>query len=335
MGKVYSRDEIRAKIDSNSFRNADGCLIWTRSFHSKDFTPILKLPTGKQIRVRRFLAEDLFGQAPMKVFRCPKNAKCVDPMHCSEGPLISSVTEKLSDYIKVPNDRGLDDCHVRPNARKNIRAKVWVNGKHEYAYRALWTERFGPIPKGMQLDHRCLNAACFNLNHLQLVTGKRNMELAQQDGLLSGPKLRGEKHAGNKWNNAQKLEMKLLKPEEIPITGLMKKYGVSRTYASKLRNGVAKQDIRLVRESKVKLSMEIEIEGDVSEFGNMPMIESFEFRAQKVRIVSENADIDLYIENLMGKNWPHLRTAGSDWIKNNLGQSKILSRIGHLNGSVG
>lgn len=316
-------------------RDANGCFIWTGSFHKKDNTPILKMPNGDQIRVRRFLIEGHFGSAPPKARPCLRNLGCVDPIHCSEMRVMTSVEEKLSDFIKVPNDRGLDDCHVRPNGRHNVRAKVWVGGKHEYAYRALWAEKFGPIPKDMQVDHRCLNAACFNLNHLQLVTGKRNMELAQQDGLLSGPKLRGEKHGGNKWNNAQKLDMQLLKPEEMSITGLMKKYGVSRPYASKLRNGVAKQDIKLVRESKFKLSLEIEVVGDSTEFGNMPMVESFEFQAQKVRIVSENADIDLYIENLMGKNWPHLKAAGSEWIKNNLEQSKVLSQIGHLNGSVG
>lgn len=333
MKQESSESEIMKRILAVCVRDSNGCLIWNGSLHKKDRTPIIKV--GRQIRVRRFLVKNSFGHAPMKVLRCPKNAKCVDPIHCSEKPVIASVAEKLSDFMKVPNDRGLDDCHVRPNGRKNVRAKVWVGGKHEYTYRALWTEKFGPIPEGMQIDHRCLNAACFNLSHLQLVTAKRNMELAQQDGLLSGQKLRGEKHAGNKWNNAQKLEMQLLKPEEMPITGLMKKYGVSRTYASKLRNGVAKQDIRLVRESRFKLSLAIEVEVDSAEFGNMPMVESFDFRAQKVRIVSENADIDLYIENLMGKNWPNVRTAGSDWIKNNLGQSKILSRIGHLNGSVG
>ena len=40
----------------------------------------------------------------------------------------------------------------------------------QYAHRQAWIERFGPIPKGLQIDHLCGNPPCVNTNHMQLLT---------------------------------------------------------------------------------------------------------------------------------------------------------------------
>lgn len=41
---------------------------------------------------------------------------------------------------------------------------------HKIAYQ----KARGPIAEGLTLDHRCLNRACFNPDHLELVTGRVN-----------------------------------------------------------------------------------------------------------------------------------------------------------------
>lgn len=52
--------------------------------------------------------------------------------------------------------------------------QFWLNGKfigsHRYAYQSL----VGPIPDGLQLDHRCRVPACVRPDHLEPVTGKVN-----------------------------------------------------------------------------------------------------------------------------------------------------------------
>ena len=45
-------------------------------------------------------------------------------------------------------------------------------GAHRFAY----AEQFGPIPDGMQIDHKCHNRRCVNPKHLRLATHKQNVE---------------------------------------------------------------------------------------------------------------------------------------------------------------
>lgn len=47
-----------------------------------------------------------------------------------------------------------------------------VVGAHRVAYELL----VGPIPQGMEIDHRCHNPACVNPSHLRPATHKQNLE---------------------------------------------------------------------------------------------------------------------------------------------------------------
>lgn len=42
------------------------------------------------------------------------------------------------------------------------------------AHRWIYTQRVGPIPEGMQLDHLCRVRACANPAHLEPVTSRQN-----------------------------------------------------------------------------------------------------------------------------------------------------------------
>lgn len=53
---------------------------------------------------------------------------------------------------------------------------VRVDGRWVRLHRALWEERNGSIPPGMQIDHRCHVRACINVDHLQLATQKQQRE---------------------------------------------------------------------------------------------------------------------------------------------------------------
>jgi hypothetical protein len=53
---------------------------------------------------------------------------------------------------------------------------VTAVGKIKKAHKFSWVLHFGPIPAGMQVDHKCEATSCCNPFHLQLLTGYKNNE---------------------------------------------------------------------------------------------------------------------------------------------------------------
>lgn len=65
--------------------------------------------------------------------------------------------------------------------------RIKVKGRFESVHRYAWELAHGPIPDGMQIDHKCWNRACVNVDHLRLAThseNKRNAQSARVDSEL-------------------------------------------------------------------------------------------------------------------------------------------------------
>jgi hypothetical protein len=56
-------------------------------------------------------------------------------------------------------------------------------GSERFVHRLGWKQLRGPIPNGMELHHRCGVHACWNPDHLQLVTPRRESGVQAQDAL--------------------------------------------------------------------------------------------------------------------------------------------------------
>jgi hypothetical protein len=48
-------------------------------------------------------------------------------------------------------------------------------GTMRYVHRIVFEQSRGPIPEGFEPDHLCRNRACFNVDHLELVTKRENI----------------------------------------------------------------------------------------------------------------------------------------------------------------
>jgi hypothetical protein len=57
------------------------------------------------------------------------------------------------------------------NADGYFRKSLWVGGKLKpmMYHRYKWQEAHGEIPNGYEVDHKCKNRACCNVEHLQLL----------------------------------------------------------------------------------------------------------------------------------------------------------------------
>lgn len=53
--------------------------------------------------------------------------------------------------------------------------RIFINGKHQRLFRYLYEQKYGKIPKGLVLRHKCDNPNCCNIKHLEVGTQKDNV----------------------------------------------------------------------------------------------------------------------------------------------------------------
>jgi len=88
-----------------------------------------------------------------------------------------------------PNSEPLITFDIVPCKRKGLKGpchqfnryifgrgygRVRYKGKQVLVHRFVWEAANGPIPPKMEIDHRCMNKACINLDHLRVVTHQVN-----------------------------------------------------------------------------------------------------------------------------------------------------------------
>jgi hypothetical protein len=75
-----------------------------------------------------------------------------------------------------------------------------VDGVATRAHITAWEFDNGPVPEGMEIDHRCLRMGCVNPRHLRLATTKQNRENRQGAQSNSHTGIRGVTRLGpNRW----------------------------------------------------------------------------------------------------------------------------------------
>lgn len=101
------------------------------------------------------------------------------------------------------------DCWVwAAGTNGNGYGHIRVDGCMRYAHRVAWEFINGPVPSGMDLDHRCGNRACVNPEHLRPTTRSQNLQHRTRANKNNTSGVRGvcwDKRA-NAWQARAKLD---------------------------------------------------------------------------------------------------------------------------------
>lgn len=99
-------------------------------------------------------------------------------------------------------------------------------------HRAAWVNFNGPIPKGMQVLHRCDNPPCCNPGHLFLGTGADNMRDKASKGRCNPPY--GERTSLAKLTGTQVIIIRTLHAEGWTQRSIAKIFGVGYRAINKI-----------------------------------------------------------------------------------------------------
>jgi len=109
-----------------------------------------------------------------------------------------------------------------------------IGTKRYLPYRVSWEFINGPIPKGMQVCHKCDNRKCVRPDHLWLGTQKDNVQDMIEKGRQSTfdkTSIRGELCGNSKLNSKQVLEIREhRKNNTLDSKEISKMYNISRTH---------------------------------------------------------------------------------------------------------
>lgn len=108
--------------------------------------------------------------------------------------------------------------------------RIKYNGKHERLFRVLYIQKYGSIPKGMVIRHKCDHPYCCNIEHLEIGTRLDNVRDMIERGrdVYHKPKMHnfGTNNGSHKLTEQQVKEIYL---SNLGCTALSKKYNVSKT----------------------------------------------------------------------------------------------------------
>lgn len=111
--------------------------------------------------------------------------------------------------------------------------RVATGQRHVYAHRYSWELANGPIPEGLQANHRCDVGICVRPSHLFLGTQADNMADAQRKGRM----YTGSANRSRRLTVAQRMAI-YNAPQERGVTmRLVREYNVTRVTITKIRHG--------------------------------------------------------------------------------------------------
>ena len=142
--------------------------------------------------------------------------------------IVPKITKNGKDIVLEPLSNGCIACtsHCKD---KDGYVRIQYNGKQNRLHRVLYELKYGKIPKGLVVRHKCDNRYCCNIEHFEIGTQKDNVRDMIERGRDSYHKpncsARGTKNTCNKLTENQVKEIYF---SNKGYRHLSKIYGVSR-----------------------------------------------------------------------------------------------------------
>jgi Autographiviridae endonuclease len=116
--------------------------------------------------------------------------------------------------------------------------KIHRQGKFWKAHRYAWTLKFGKIPEGMLVLHKCDNPRCYNIAHLFLGTQSDNLKDAVAKGrwVRPSPQQRGELHSQARLTEKNVLEIRQRLTSGETHQSIADDFGVCREMVTRIHN---------------------------------------------------------------------------------------------------
>lgn len=143
---------------------------------------------------------------------------------------LSPIDRFESKFIPEPNS----GCWLWIAAASNEHARFDCDGKLFQAARFAWLLYKGPIPEGMQINHKCDNGYCVNPDHLYPGTQARNMLDRKERGRWDGGWRGGAAHVNAKLTAEQAAKIASSKKT---TRALAAEYGISCSQAHRIKAG--------------------------------------------------------------------------------------------------
>jgi hypothetical protein len=149
--------------------------------------------------------------------------------------------ERLED--KVDRSAGPSKCHLWQAATKKGYGQimVWVDGRKrmKQAHRVAYELKHGPVPRHLDVCHKCDVRHCVNVRHLFVGTRKQNIGDALDKGRMKGGRKR---HTGILRAHLSEIR-RCLKAGESAAS-VARKFGVTRAAVGQIRAGRTYRGIR-------------------------------------------------------------------------------------------
>lgn len=187
---------------------------------------------GENFSARTLLWEQQHGEVPTgrQLRATCRDMRCVNPSHCR---VASGTMQDRIDTWSKPNTNGCVEWFgcVGGGGYGLIRHL----GRNYPAHRVAYELKFGKIPKGMLVCHRCDNPPCVNADHLFIGTMQDN----STDMVQKGRSFCGETHHSARLTPESVLQIRALHGSGKPVNHIAKMFGLSFSSTKKVIDRVS------------------------------------------------------------------------------------------------